>query len=230
MTDSHLEPRAPTSESAAEPVVERVAGAIEGAVKAAVRATNRRLDEMPGSRVRRLRRLAREPLSYLYDVHPDARLAAPRELGTLTIDVDDIAGTAVGPSGQRGGDFLPMKPFRSLNWAARWQRIRAAHDRLAILPPIDVMRSGRRYWVVDGHNRVAAALYNGQLQIDANVVDLGPRDDTAPDQASSFAATLEDHEDLMAALSRRSNQEPAEHPGGEDPETGSSGAPDDKPS
>ena len=191
-------------ESESEPVVERVAGAIEGAVKAAVRATNRRLDEMPGARIRRLRRRARTPLPFLYDVHPEARLAPPRELGTMTIDVDDIAGTAVGPLGQRGGDFLPTKPFRSLNWGARWQRIRAAHDRLAILPPIDVIRYAGRYWVVDGHNRVAAALYNGQVQIDANVVELGAHD-TSPDlePATSLASTLQDHDDLRAALSRR---------------------------
>jgi hypothetical protein len=187
-----------------EPVVERVAGAIEGAVKAAVRATNRRLDEMPGARVRRLRRQARTPLPFLYDDHPDARLAPPRELGTMTIDVDDIAGTAVGPPGQRGGDFLPTKPFRSLNWAARWQRIRAAHDRLAILPPIDVFRYAGRYWVVDGHNRVAAALYTGQVQIDANVVELGAHD-TSPDlePATSLTSTLQDHDDLQAALRGR---------------------------
>jgi hypothetical protein len=195
---------------ASEPVVERVAGAIEGAMRAAVRATNRRLDEMPGARVRRLRRRGHEPLPYLYDVHPEARHAAPRQLGTLTIDVDEVAGTAAGPPGQRGGDFLPPKPFRSLNWAGRWQRIRAAHDRLAILPPIDVVRYGRRYWVVDGHNRVAAALYNGQLQIDANVVDLGQRDEAAPDRAESFAATLKDHDDLMAVLRRRTTSDALE--------------------
>ncbi len=31
---------------------------------------------------------------------------------------------------------------------------------------------GDDYWVVDGHNRVAAALYSGQVEIDAVVEDL----------------------------------------------------------
>jgi len=184
-------------------MVDRVTDAIGDAVKAAVHATTRRLDEVPGARVRRLRRQARQPLPFLYDVHPEARHASPRELGTLTIDIDDIAGTAVGPPGQRGGDFLPLRPFRSLNWRGRWQRIRAAHDRLAILPPIDVLRYKGRYWVVDGHNRVAAALYNGQLEIDANVMDLGPAGDEHRVAPASLEATFRDHDDLKAVLSRR---------------------------
>jgi hypothetical protein len=193
-----------------EPIVERVAGAIEAAVKGAVDATTRRLDDVPGARVRKLRRLARNPLPFLLDIYPEARLAAPRELGTLTIDVDEIAGTAVGPPRQRGMDFLPLKPFRSLNWRARWQRILAAYNRLAILPPIDVVRYGGRYWVVDGHNRVAAALYNGQLQIDANVVELGPGDGTGVGRSASLAATLEEHDQLKARLSRRTMRDRGE--------------------
>ena len=62
--------------------------------------------------------MASEPLPYLYDVHPEARAAHPVDVGLETIDVDDIAGTAVGGGAQRGGDFLPLKPFRGNNWHA----------------------------------------------------------------------------------------------------------------
>ena len=82
------------------------------------------------------------PLPYLNDVHPEARFARPVQVGTRTIDVADIAGTAVGGGAQRGGDFLPLKPFRGKNWKARWQRLRHAQDILAILPPIDVVKYG----------------------------------------------------------------------------------------
>ena len=114
------------------------------------------------------------PLPYLNDVHPEARFARPVQVGTRTIDVADIAGTAVGGGAQRGGDFLPLKPFRGRNWQARWQRLKHAQDNLAILPPIDVVKYAERYWVADGHNRVALALYSGQDQIDANIVELIP--------------------------------------------------------
>ena len=194
-----------------EPLVGRVAGAIEDAVRSAVQSTARHLDEMPGARVRRLRRLSRTPLPFLYDVHPEARYASPHDLGTMTIDVADIAGTAVGPAKQRGMDFLPLKPFRTMNWRGRWQRVRDASLRLAVLPPIDVVRYAGRYWVVDGHNRVAAALYNGQLSIDANVIDLDPHS-ASSDHGGSLAAQFEEHGEIKAALSRRTLGDPRDDP------------------
>ncbi|HYX12267.1 MAG TPA: hypothetical protein VE817_09800, partial [Candidatus Acidoferrum sp.] len=210
MADSGVgpkEPRGDTPESggaAAETrsVGSRVASAIgdaadyvesaASAVGHAVGATARRFDERPGARVRRIRRLGRIPLPYLYDVHPDARRRTPRELGVRTIDVADIAGTAVGGAQQRGSDFLPLKPFRSLNWMARWQRLGLAADRLAVLPPIDVLRYGDTYWVLDGHNRVALALYRGQAAIDADVVDLVDPEQPSSDPPESFASLVED--------------------------------------
>jgi hypothetical protein len=195
----------------ARPLPRRVAAAIEDVVETAVHATTRRWEERPGARVRRLRRLGRQPLPYLYDVHPEARQANPRELGVTPIEVDEIAGTAVGGATQRGADFLPLKPFRGANWSARWQRLRAASDRLAILPPIDVIRYGGRYWVLDGHNRVALALYGGQIEIDANAVELVPPGGSTSLAAASLELVMREGSDLRSALSRRS----ADHGDGE---------------
>jgi hypothetical protein len=172
------------------------------AVGAVVEATARRFDERPGARVRRVRRLGAHPLPYLYDVHPDARRRTPRELGVRTIDVADIKGTVVGGARQRGSDFLPLKPFRSLNWLGRWQRLRQASDRLTVLPPIDVLRYDDSYWVDDGHNRVAIALYGGQAAIDADVVDLVDPDRPPSDPPESFASLAEDSRELRAAVNR----------------------------
>jgi hypothetical protein len=184
---------------------------VGGAVDVA-RTAAQRWDERPGARVRRLRRLARQPLPYLYDVHPDARRAFPRELGLKTIDVDLIAGTAVGGVTQRGRDFLPLKPFRSLNWQGRWQRIRSAIDRLEVFPPIDVLLYGGRYWVLDGHNRVAAALYAGQVEIDANVVELVPPDGEPSERPEHLASVLSGSRAVRLAGEGR----PVQPLGGED--------------
>jgi hypothetical protein len=200
---AQVQPDVPDESGESTPVKTRVASAIEGAVGAAVHATTRRWGERPGARVRRLRRLGRLPLAYLYDVHPDARQANPRELGVLSIDVEEIAGTAVGGATQRGADFLPLKPFRSNNWSARWQRLRAASDRLAILPPVDVVRYADRYWVLDGHNRVGLALYSGQIEIDANVVELVPPGGSLSTRPASLATTMQEGSDLRSAVSRR---------------------------
>jgi hypothetical protein len=206
--DSLVAPKAPAG-SATEPgLVGRVTDRVEGAVGDVVdkasdvvggaldgvlgvaRAAADRWEERPGARVRRVRRRGREPLPYLYAVHPEARSANPREIGLETIDVDRIAGTAVGGVTQRGGDFLPLKPFRTTNWQGRWQRIREALDRLTVLPPIDLVRYADRYWVLDGHNRVAAALYAGQVGIDANVVELVPPGGSPSERPAHLAAVL----------------------------------------
>ena len=129
------------------------------------------LGERPGARVRRIRRMAKQPLPVLWEIHPEARSAPIREVGIVEVPVEKIRGTAQ-EVGDRGGDFLPLKDFRGDNWRARWQRILTAVQQMNLLPPVDLIRTGDEYWVVDGHNRVAAALYSGQLSLDANVMDL----------------------------------------------------------
>ncbi len=167
---------------AAEPIVERLGQAVEDA--------GRSFSERPGARVRRVRRMGAAPLEYLNTVHPDARTALPAQVGLRTIPVDEIAGTAVGGGDQRGGDFLPLKSFRGKNWAGRWQRLNRAQDDLAILPPIEVVKYGDRFWVVDGHNRVALALYHGQPEIDATITELVPPGGRRTEPIVSLAPTI----------------------------------------
>jgi hypothetical protein len=179
--------------AAAEPIVDRVGQAIDD--------VERSWNERPGARVRRIRRLGSYPLAYLLDEHPGARRARPVQVGTRTIDVEAIAGTAVGGGDQRGGDFLPLRPFRGRNWTARWQRLRQAQDRLAVLPPIDVVKFADHYWVEDGHNRVALALYSGQLEIDANVTELVPPGGQRTEPILSLASSAAESRSLRTAAS-----------------------------
>lgn len=168
--------------AAAEPLVERIGDAVEG--------VERSITERPGRRIRRIRRRAADPLPYLNDVHPDVRHARPVQVGLRTIPVDEIAGTAVGGGDQRGADFLPLKAFRGKNWQARWQRLNRAQDGLAILPPIEVVKHAGRYWVIDGHNRVALALYHGQPEIDASIVELVAPGERRSEPVVALAPTL----------------------------------------
>jgi hypothetical protein len=130
------------------------------------------IGERAGARVRRVRRMGHEPLANLWEMHPEAHRAAIRELGLQGVALDQIAGTAVEGAPQRGGDFLPLKDRRSEDWRGRWQRLLKAIDNLVTLPPIELIKFGNEYWVVDGHNRVAAALYTDQGEIDAIVQEL----------------------------------------------------------
>jgi hypothetical protein len=184
-------------EAGQEALTRPVGGTIHAARQVIGRA-GRALGRDTAARRRRIAGQAREPLAMLYEVHPEARRALPHALGLRVIPVDRIAGSAVEPP-QRGGDFLPLRQMRTANWRSRWQRLRQANERLAQLPPIDVFRFGDRYWVTDGHNRVALALLEDQPEIDANVVDLH-LPGTRPSHAGALAPLLEETREAGAAV------------------------------
>jgi hypothetical protein len=190
--------------SAAEPIVDGVTAALGAAAST--------INELPRMRVRRIRRLARHPLPSLPDLYPESERARPVDVGLRSLPIEQIRGTAVGGGDQRGGDFLPLKPFRGQNWQARWQRLRRAQDNLAILPPIDVVKYDDGYWVVDGHNRVALALYGNQPEIDASVVELVPPGATRTEPIG----TLEAEVDAARSVRRLTQTEPS-HRRSDDP-------------
>lgn len=162
-------------------------------------ATRRRVTGNRPARARRAR--ATQPLPLLYDVHPEARRATPREVGVEIVPVERIGGTAVEGSAQRGTDFRPLPALRGNDWEARYQRILRAMDRLETLPPVDLVKFNDDYWIVDGHNRVAAALQKGQMALDAEVVELRPRGSHTA--ARRIAPYLADSAALQAAGSGR---------------------------
>lgn len=112
-----------------------------------------------------------EVLPSLYDVHPAATRAPRRPVGVRSVPLERIVGTMRRPS-QNRADFLPLPHLRGQNWNSRWQRITKAMSRLDLLPPVDLVQVGDDYWVEDGHNRVAAALRSGAVEIDADVIQL----------------------------------------------------------
>jgi hypothetical protein len=190
------------AESAAGPIASVARPVVHG-VDRGVGEAVRRWRSTDAARANALRARAKEPLPSLWELHPEARRASPRELGLLTIPLDEIRGTAVEGSVQRGGDFLPLPKLRGSNWLGRWQRLRRAVEQLEILPPIDVIRYADGYWVVDGHNRVAAALYAGQAAIDAAVVELRMHGARRAGRVAPLAPLLAEGRDLRAVGSGR---------------------------
>ena len=190
------------AETVAQVVTQTTASLVRGATDIAAGAS-RRFDERPGANARRQRRAAREPLPVLWQVHPEAVNAQRHDLGLVAVPVDQIRGTAV-EGAQRAGDYLPIPRLRGANWEARYARIRSAVNRMAMLPPVELLKTGDEYWVVDGHNRVAAARELGQIALDASVVELplpgGPR----PEPSALIGSYLaEDIRDVRAAGSGR---------------------------
>ena len=159
----------------------------------AFRAVRRRGDDAA-----RQRRAERNVLPSLYDLYPHAGAAPRRRIGLRTLPLDEIVGTARHPS-QNTADFLPLPNLRGQNWQGRWQRIKGAMDRLAVLPPVELVQAGDDYFVVDGHNRVAAALQAGAVDIDADITQLLLPGVTQPGQATLDASSLVGAEQVRQA-------------------------------
>jgi hypothetical protein len=176
-----------------------VAGPVAGVIGSVIEAANQAWSIREGVVARRLGRQAREPLANLFDLYPEARQASPHELGMRFVPVEEIRGTAVAGAAQRGGDFLPLKPFRGENWEARWRRLRDANDRLQPLPPVDLIKFDGDYWVVDGHNRVAVTLYANGVGLDAMVTELVPLDGQTSERPRNLLSYLGETGELRAA-------------------------------
>lgn len=134
-------------------------------------------------------RTERERLPSLSDRHPSAGSAPRRRIGLRSVPLERIVGTVRHPT-QNTADFLPLPRLRGRNWEARWLRITGALDRLASLPPVELVQVGDDYYVVDGHNRVAAALRAGGVEVDADVTQLLVPGMTQPGQVTLDASSL----------------------------------------
>jgi hypothetical protein len=94
-----------------------------------------------------------------------------RWVGLRAVPTECIRGTA-SKAASRGQDFRPLAGREPADWQIRWSRLLSAARDQAILPPVQLVRAGAGYWVIDGHNRVALAKDQGQLWIDADITEL----------------------------------------------------------
>ena len=147
-------------------------------------------------------RADRDMLPSLLDRYPGATAAPRRPVGLRSVPLDRIVGTMRHPS-QTTADFLPLAKLRGANWRGRWQRITRAMDRLETLPPVDLVQVGDDYYIVDGHNRVAAARQVGGVEVDADVTQLLIPGVTQPGQARFDAASLIGTDEIRQAARGR---------------------------
>ncbi len=136
--------------------------------------TSRWRSTLPAALARRFRAgiaaNRRQPLPRLADVHPGP-LTGGRWIGLRTVPIACIRGTA-SQATSRAQDFHPLSERAPSDWQFRWSRLMSATREQAILPPVQLLRAGGDYWVVDGHNRVALAIERGQVWIDADITEL----------------------------------------------------------
>jgi len=198
--DAALTPAAEESSGGIVSHLQNVAGPVADVIGSLVEAAGQAMAAAGDSAIaRRLGLHPEEPLANLYELHPEVRQASRRELGLRFVPIEKIRGTAVAGADQRGGDFLPLKAFRSENWVARWERIRGANERLKTLPPVDLIKYRGEYWVEDGHNRVAAVLYDNGVGVDAMVTEMVPLDGQVSERPRNLLSYLGENAELRAA-------------------------------
>lgn len=115
---------------------------------------------------RLLRRVRGRPtqLLSLEEVRGRLGLVAQADGGVRVIALDDIVGS-VDRTVDFDRDFAPLAEHS----VSRWRRLEEAFPDGAF-PPITVYEVGGRYFVEDGHHRVALAGYRGSEFIDAHVI------------------------------------------------------------
>ena len=132
----------------------------------------------------------RGALPSLSTVHPGLPRGG-RWLGLRAVPTGCIRGTAsLAIPAARGTDFRPLPGQEPADWRDRWARLEAGMDDQVVLPPVELVRAGGEYWVVDGHNRVALAKERGQLWIDADVreLDVAETEIAGPDPGPATVA------------------------------------------
>lgn len=88
-------------------------------------------------------------------------------IGLRQIPLNQIVGS-VGRYNDFDRAFLPLHRFTS----GRWISIDRAHLEDVILPPIEVYKIGQAYFVKDGNHRVSVARERGQIEIDADIIEI----------------------------------------------------------
>jgi hypothetical protein len=88
-------------------------------------------------------------------------------LGLQVVPVDNIVG-----SEGRYRDFDRAFFPRQKRVRDRWVSIAKAHYEQAPLPPVELFKIGKAYFVRDGNHRVSVARTHGQDFIDANVTEI----------------------------------------------------------
>ena len=101
---------------------------------------------------------------------PYFRRGARGTVNTLPVRLEGIPVARITGSVDKPDQITPtFLPTREKERSTRFRSVRQAMQRGIELPPIDVYALGRDYYVIDGHNRVAAAIATGVHYLDANI-------------------------------------------------------------
>jgi hypothetical protein len=90
--------------------------------------------------------------------------------GTRVVEVDEIVGS-VGRWRDFDRSFLPARA----SVGHKWKRIDRAFHLTEDLPPVNLYKLKKAYFVMDGHHRVSVARYHGVPTLEATVAEFHPK-------------------------------------------------------
>ncbi|HEX6332235.1 MAG TPA: ParB N-terminal domain-containing protein [Actinomycetota bacterium] len=131
------------------------------------------------------------PLLSLDEVSHRLRALEQTYAGIRPIPVADVVGT-VGRVDDFDRDFLPKRS----KIQQRWENVEGSYPE-GDFPPIVVYEIDGRYFVVDGHHRVAIARQRGVEMIDAEITQLRASDGLPADADLGSIIMLEQHRRFM---------------------------------
>lgn len=110
--------------------------------------------------------------------------------GIHPILIEDIVGSE-GRYNDFSKQFLPKSQFLR----GRWERIAVAHYKDIELPPIQVYKLSKVYFVRDGNHRVSVARKKGNIYIDAEITEINTDVEITPDMdRAQLVKIILDHE------------------------------------
>jgi len=94
------------------------------------------------------------------------------DVGLQTISISDIVGT-VGRNDDFDREFRPVRNVTQ----DKWENVAHAYYSGKPLPPVELIKVGQMYFVVDGNHRISVMKMNGQDYVDAHVIELDTVED-----------------------------------------------------
>lgn len=133
----------------------------------------------------------KQNLLSLEDVRKLVKPKSETYRGMQIVPVDKIVGSE-GRYQDFSRAFLPKYEYLR----HRWENIDKAHHNDVILPPVKLYQISNVYFVRDGNHRVSVARMQGQMEIDAEVIELTSEIEVSEDM------TVRDLEDLVIAYEK----------------------------
>jgi hypothetical protein len=102
-----------------------------------------------------------------YEIRQRIPIKGQSYLGLQTVPMEKIVGST-GRYRDFDRAFLP----KQTRTRARWISIDKAHYNQITLPPVELYKIGEAYFVKDGNHRVSVAREQGQIEIEATVIEI----------------------------------------------------------